>query len=113
MYFGNISAAVDCWGGGVTKGNDELTPAIPAWPVDFTDGLNCPLMGLFGEEDARPSPADVAETEAELKRLGKDYEFHMSPGAGHGFFALTGPAIIKKRYRWLGKSGRFFGKHLS
>ena len=77
----NISAAVDCWGGGVTKGNDELPPAMPAWPVDFTDGLNCPLMGLFGEEHARPSPADVAETEAELKRLGKDYEFHMYPGA--------------------------------
>ena len=30
-------------------------------------------------------------TEAELKRLGKDYEFHRYDGAGHGFFAVDRP----------------------
>jgi|TARA_B100001146_G_C16146543_1_gene419180 carboxymethylenebutenolidase len=110
----NVNAAVDCWGGGVTKGNDELSPAMPAWPIDFTDGLNCPMLGLFGEEDGRPSPADVAETEAELKRLGKDYDFHMYPGAGHGFFAVDRPSYHQEAATdgWQ-KVISFFGKHLS
>jgi len=109
-----VDAAVDCWGGGVTKGNDELTPAQPRWPIEFTDGLNCPLLGLFGEEDARPSPADVAETEAELKRLGKDFEFHMYPNAGHGFFAVDRPSYRQEAAvdAW-GKVIAFYGKHLS
>ena len=108
-----VDAAVDCWGGGVTKGNDELSTAMPRWPIEFTDGLKCPLLGLFGEDDGRPSPADVAETEAELKRLGKDFEFHMYPNAGHGFFAVD-----RNSYRqeaavdgWEKVIG-FFGKHL-
>ena len=45
-----VDAAVDCWGGGVTQGNDQLTPAQPRWPIEFTDGLNCPLLGLFGDK---------------------------------------------------------------
>jgi carboxymethylenebutenolidase len=34
----------------------------------------------------------VAETEVELKRLAKTYEFHMYPNAGHGFFAVDRPS---------------------
>ena len=60
-----VAAAVDCWGGGVTQGQDQLTPAMPRWPIEFTEGLNCPLLGLFGDEDPRPSVQDVAETEAD------------------------------------------------
>ena len=33
----------------------------------------------------------VGEMEAELKRLGKAYEFHSYPGAGHGFFYYHTP----------------------
>ena len=108
-----VSAAVDCWGGGVTQGNDQLSEAMPAWPVDFTEGLNCPLLGLFGEEDARPSPADVAETEAALKAHGKDFEFHMYPNAGHGFFAVDRPSYrVEAAVDGWDKALGFFGKHL-
>ena len=108
-----VDAAVDCWGGGVTQGNDQLTPAQPRWPVEFTDGLNCPLLGLFGDEDARPSPADVAETEEALKRHGKDYEFHMYPNAGHGFFAVDRPSYrVEAAVDGWEKALGFFGKHL-
>ena len=88
----SIDAAVDCWGGGVTATADQLTPRQPVAPIDLTKDMNCPLLGIFGAEDARPSPADVAATEAELKRLGKDFEFHMYENAGHGFFAVDRPS---------------------
>jgi len=54
-------------------------------PVERTSGINGPILGLFGEDDANPSPGDVAQIEAELKKQGKTYSFHMYPGAGHGF----------------------------
>ena len=87
-----IDAAVDCWGGGVTASPDELTERQPVAPIDYTADLNCPLLGLFGEEDPRPSPEDVAKTEEELKRQSKTYEFHMYDNAGHGFFAVDRPS---------------------
>jgi len=109
-----IDAAVDCWGGGVTAPAQELTERQPVAPIDYTADLSCPLLGLFGEEDPRPSPADVAATEAELKRHGKTYEFHMYQNAGHGFFAVDRPS-----YRQLAavdgwqKVFAFYEKYLS
>ena len=87
-----IDAAVDCWGGGVTAPKNELTQRQPVAPIDYTASLSCPLLGLFGEEDPRPTPEDVAKTEAQLKRFGKTYEFHMYKNAGHGFFAVDRPS---------------------
>ena len=48
-------------------------------------------MGIFGEEDQFPTPQQVAQHEEALKKLGKDYEFHMFPKAGHGFFYYDKP----------------------
>jgi carboxymethylenebutenolidase len=86
-----IDAAVDCWGGGVTEAvaGDQRQPVAP---IDYTKDISCPLLGLFGNEDQRPSPADVDRTEAELKKFGKNYEFHRYDGAGHGFFAVDRPS---------------------
>jgi carboxymethylenebutenolidase len=87
-----FAAAVDCWGGRVVMAQSELTPKQPVAPIEYTKDLSCPLLGLFGEEDQSPSPAQVAQHEAELKRYGKTYEFHMYPKAGHGFFYYDRPA---------------------
>ena len=81
-----LDAAIDCWGGSVIQKKDELTPNAPVSPLDYASGLSCPLLGLFGQEDRNPNQEMVAQTEAELKRLGKNYEFHSYAGAGHGFF---------------------------
>jgi carboxymethylenebutenolidase len=56
----------------------------------------------------------VAETEAELKRLNKNYEFHMYEGAGHGFFAVDRSSYHQESATdgWQ-KVVSFFGKHLS
>jgi carboxymethylenebutenolidase len=108
-----IDAAVDCYGGGVAAKPEELTPRQPVAPIDFTRELQCPLLGLFGVEDARPSPADTALTEQALQKFGKSYEFHTYENAGHAFFAVDRP-----QYRqaaaidgWQ-KVFAFFGKHL-
>ena len=60
-------------------------------PIDYTAELTSPILGLFGEDDRSPTPAQVQQHEAELKKHGKDYEFHMYEGAGHGFFYYDRP----------------------
>src|SRR5690606_33725301 len=65
-----FDAVIDCWGGGVVMSPDELSPKRPVAPLDYTADLSCPLLGLFGEDDRHPSPEQVAQHEAELKRHG-------------------------------------------
>lgn len=81
-----FAAAIDCWGGRVVMASEELTPKQPVAPVAYTAELGCPLLGLFGADDRSPSPEQVARHEQALAQHGKAYEFHMYPGAGHGFF---------------------------
>jgi len=58
-----LDAAIDCYGGGVVAKAEELTPRQPVAPIDFTQNLQIPLLGLFGVEDTRPSPDDTKKTE--------------------------------------------------
>lgn len=85
-----IDAAVNCWGGGVIQ--PELTPQRPVAPIDMTAEVKVPVLGIFGNDDANPSPEQVDAHEAALKQHGKTYEFHRYDGAGHGFFAWYRPA---------------------
>ena len=106
-----IDAAVNCYGGGVGAGPEGLTPRQPVDPLDYTKDLSCPLLGLFGREDKRPSPEHVARTEAELKKWGKTYEFHTYDNAGHAFFWVDNPRFRqaaafdgwKKIFQWYEK----------
>ena len=66
-------------------------PQRPVAPIDYTANLNCPILGLFGEEDHSPTVAEVAQHEEALKQHGKEYEFHMYEDAGHGFFYYHRP----------------------
>ncbi|MFZ1395898.1 MAG: dienelactone hydrolase family protein [Candidatus Promineifilaceae bacterium] len=86
-----FTAVVDCWGGRVVMEEKDLSPNFPVAPLDYTKDLNIPLLGIFGADDHSPTPAQVAIHEAELKKHGKDYEFHMYPDAGHGFFYHNRP----------------------
>lgn len=79
FYGGNIMRA---WGDG------------PA-PFEQSDQIGCPILGLFGEDDANPNPADVAKLDAELTRLGKAHEFHSYPGAGHAFMSEGRPSYLE------------------
>jgi carboxymethylenebutenolidase len=81
-----VDAAVDCWGGGVIMSEEELTEARPVSPIEYIDRLECPLLGIFGNDDRHPDQNEVNKLEEELKKRGKNYEFHRYDGAGHGFW---------------------------
>lgn len=86
-----FDAIVDCWGGNVVMAPEKLTTKMPVSPLDYTRDLPCPILGLFGEEDSSPPPDQVKIHEAKLKKHDKNYEFHMYPNAGHGFFYYHRP----------------------
>lgn len=109
-----FSAIVDCWGGAVIVDNPEdLTPQRPVAPIEMTENMTAPLLGLFGNEDQRPSPDQVNRTEEVLKKLGKDYEFHRYDGAGHGFFGAERPAYrVEQANDGWRKVYAFLDKHI-
>jgi carboxymethylenebutenolidase len=109
-----FDAVADLWGGGVVMSQDELSPARPVAPIDYTAGLQAPLLGLFGNEDQHPSPEQVNLHEAELKRHGKTYEFYRYDGAGHGFFYYHWPMYrVEAAMDGWGKVFAFFGRYLA
>jgi carboxymethylenebutenolidase len=76
--------------------------------------MTAPLLGLFGNEDANPTPDQVNRTEEKLKALGKTYQFERYDDAGHGFFAHYRPGYraVQAADGW-GKVLAFFHKHLA
>jgi len=109
-----FDAIVDLWGGGVVQTAEQLTPQRPVAPIDYTKNLTAPVLGIFGNEDQNPSPAQVDQHEAELKRQGKAYEFHRYDGAGHGFFYYDRPPYRQQQAMdgWE-KVFTFFATHLA
>ena len=71
---------------------EQLDQKHPVAPVDYTKDLSAPMLGLFGNDDKHPTPEQVNQLEAELKKYNKNYEFHRYDGAGHGFFYYHAPA---------------------
>lgn len=95
----DVDAAVDCYGGGAD--------------VSLAPQLRCPLLGLFGAEDTRPSVDDVEEMRAALEANGKTFDFHVYEGAGHAFFSVDRPSYRLEAAKdgWK-QIWRFFGEHL-
>ena len=100
MYYGGRT--MDAWG--------EGSPS----PFDRIANIKGPVIGFFGNRDTGPSPADVDQIEAEIKRCGIPVEFHRYAGAGHAFQDHTEPDRFNKHAAddaWE-KTLRFFGKTL-
>lgn len=76
---------------------EDLTPQRPVAPLDYTQDLPCPLLVFFDEDDHSPTPKQVAIHEKELKKQGKEYEFHMYPNDGHGFFYYHRPSYRQEQ----------------
>ena len=106
----DVRAAAVFYGGNIMVPWGEGNSA----PFERTREIQCPLLGLFGAEDASPTPEQVDQHEAALKAEGKDYEFHMYEGAGHGFFYYDRGAYRQEQAvdGW-NKLFDFIGKHLT
>jgi len=109
----DVDAVVDQWGGRVVMGPEELNAKTPVAPIDMTKDIQCPVLGLFGNDDRAPSPEQVNQHEAELKKHGKTYESHRYDGAGHGFNYCHRPLYRPEQAMdgW-SKTWAFFAKHL-
>lgn len=109
-----LDAAVDCYGAFVAKEPPPERPVRMTPPIIEATNLHCPVLGLFGADDHFPAPDETAVLEAELTKLGKEYEFHTYPDAGHAFFAVDRPSyrVAAANEGWA-RIWEFYGKHLS
>lgn len=87
-----------CWGGSMVWVYATQQPALNAAVVYYgtapmKDGavdvealkrIPCPVLGLYGEDDARVT-STVAATEEAMKDAGKSFAQHTYEKAGHGF----------------------------
>jgi len=80
----NVKAGV-AWYGGLSP----APPAITATPMDITDKLNAPVLGLYGGADQGIPPELVERLRAGLRAFGKDKEstIYVYEGAPHAFNA--------------------------
>ena len=111
----DVDACVELWGGRRRDGQGGAQRQEAGRADRHDEGsLRCPLLGLFGNDDRAPSPEQVNQHEAELKKHGKKYEFHRYDGAGHGFFYWHRPLYRPEQAMdgW-SKILAFFGKYLA
>lgn len=81
-----------CWGGSSSFAYAVSQPALNAAVVYYGSSpetskltsIQAPVLGLYGGDDARVN-ATIDPAAAEMKKLGKVYEYHLYDGAGHGF----------------------------
>jgi carboxymethylenebutenolidase len=112
---GKVNAAIDCWGGFVTKATVEAatTPERPTPVIDLVAQARCPIYIVGGEEDQNPSPADCAEIQRRLQQAGKTVQCEVFKNAGHAFFADYRPQYREKAaFELWPKMVAFFQQHL-
>jgi dienelactone hydrolase len=79
----NISATITLYGSNI----DSMAKADDAqWGYL---GAGDPLLGIYGEEDQRPSPEHVKAFEKRLAERGVDAEIIIYSGVGHAFVSMA------------------------
>ena len=66
---------------------DPPNPGWPKAPMDLVPEMKAPVLGLYGAEDTGIPVDQVKAMEAAMKAANKPAEFHIYPGAPHGFEA--------------------------
>lgn len=75
---------------------DGKTSTIqPSTALSVIDDVLCPVLGLYGSEDAANPMALIEKAEAEAKTAPHPVEFVIYPGAPHGFHADYRPSYRK------------------
>ncbi len=67
----------------------ELTEARPRQPLQSVPRIQCPCAVFYGDRDATVPLAHATFFRSLLEGHGKRHEFHLYPGANHGFFNPT------------------------
>ena len=82
------------WYGGLSP----ALPAQPLTPMDITDKLHAPILGLYGGADTGIPQQRVDMLRAGLLAFGKDKQsvIHIYPEAGHAFHADFRPTYRKE-----------------
>jgi len=65
----------------------DKSESAPKSSIELAPEIREPVLGLYGEADGGISVNQVHQMEAALKASGKTAEFHIFPGAPHGFVA--------------------------
>jgi carboxymethylenebutenolidase len=81
-----------CWGGGQSFRYATNTPALKAFVVCYGPSpaveeipkIRAKGLGVYAENDARIN-AGLPDAVAALRAAGKDYQYAVYPGVGHGF----------------------------
>jgi carboxymethylenebutenolidase len=110
----DIDAAVDCYGAFALESPPSNMRLKVSSLENRLQDLSCPLLGLFGNEDKYPAPAEVEKLDRILTELDKPHEFHSFDDAGHAFFAVDRPSYrpAVATEAW-GLVRDFFGTHLA
>ena len=111
----SLNSAVDCWGGSVLPRQPDPAGWRPPGKgvIHRAVDMSVPLLGIFGNDDSNPDPAEVDEIDRALTELGKVHEFHRYDHAGHAFFDSDKPNYRQEQATdgWA-KVLAFFDKHL-
>jgi carboxymethylenebutenolidase len=89
----NLKAGVAFYGSLVDPAGQKAV-----WPKSATElapDVKAPVLGLYGEADQGIPVTQVEAMKAALQAAGKKAEFHIYPGAPHGFHADYRPSYRK------------------
>jgi carboxymethylenebutenolidase len=113
-----------CWGGSASFESAVTSPAGQGAAVVYygtspalasLPNVKVPVLGLYGGEDARVG-ATVPPADSAMRALGKTFEHHSFPGAGHGFLrqqdGQAGANLAAARQAWP-LTIAFFRAHLA
>jgi carboxymethylenebutenolidase len=89
---GKVASIGFCMGGGnsfrFAVENPEVNAAVSFYgatpPKEQLAKVKAPVLAFYGEDDARVTAA-AEPTAANMKELGKSFEYHIYPHATHGF----------------------------
>ncbi|MGE5412759.1 MAG: dienelactone hydrolase family protein [Syntrophomonadaceae bacterium] len=89
---GRVATVGFCWGGASSFAYAGARPDLAAAVVFYgtspdaaiIEAIRAPVLGHYGGDDERVD-ATIPPAEAQMKKLGRSFEVHVYPGAGHGF----------------------------
>jgi carboxymethylenebutenolidase len=84
----HLKAAV-AWYGPIKGATSQIQPQTP---LDIADKLKCPLLCLYGGQDASIPVADVQQAQEKAEKAHKTVKLYVYPDSPHGFHADYRPS---------------------